>query len=667
MFKNDVNIDSSKRLFEEGGSIAANLQNYRIRPQQLEMVQAVDEAIAQDQNLIVEAGPGVGKSLAYLVPFICWSVRENKKTVISTYTKALQNQLYVKDLPFLSRNLGVEFRYALCMGSGNYVCMRKVGMSSGADLFSSKRQKEQFSKIKKWISNTETGLVTDMEIVPDKSVWSEFARETDFCMGRRCGHFDECFYMNARKEQAQAHILVTNHAMLFTDISSEAQVLPDFQALVLDEAHTLESVATTHFGSEISNSSLNYIFDQVEVVVSVKLEEMLASSEVCSKKGDAQQELEKLKSVSDDFFSSVGDVYGQEDGTFQFDSNQFGVKVLAEHLKNLARALFDLNKFLSKPEDAEVARVCAEKCDKAAESLNFVFDTCTETYVYWLQIDNRKKGVNYSFHAAPIDISGQMRMHLFDRISPVVLTSATLSSSSRRPDLSFVKKRLGIEDPLEVLLDSPFDYKENVLMYLPEVVSDPAKNQSSFAEEITDQIIKIYDIMGGRIFALFTSYSMLNTVSAEISRIREEIRMLKQGDMPRYVLLDVFKNNTDSILMGTSTFWQGVDVPGTPLECVIITKLPFSVPTDPVNAARIKAIRDEGSNPFNEYQLPQAIMMFKQGFGRLIRSHTDRGVVAVLDPRIRSRSYGKKFIEALPECPRTDDINVVKEFFTPLD
>ena len=667
MSKNDTNITSSRRLFEEGGSIASNLQNYETRPQQLEMVQAVDEAIESEKNLVVEAGPGVGKSLAYLVPFINWAVEKNKKAVISTYTKALQNQLYVKDLPFLSRTLDVDFRYALCMGSENYVCLRKAGKLHVRDLFESKKTKNEFDKITKWIPKTDTGLVTDMAFVPDRSVWAEFSREADLCLGKKCPHFSGCFYMNARREQADAHVLITNHAMLFTDMMSEAHVLPDFQGLVLDEAHTLEDVATKHFGSDVSNAGFIRIFERIEGLVSGKLEEILSLGEVWDKKTHVQKNLDGVKALSDEFFNSVGDIYGQENGTFEFDHSQFQTEDLAETLKELAKSLDELGDTFTDAEDSELAKACADKCDKVREAMKFIFDAPDRRYVYWLEVNSRRKGVNYSFHASPVDISGQMRTHLFDRVSPVVLTSATLSVSSKESDLSFIENRLGVDGALELILDSPFDYAKNVLMYLPQGIPDPAKEVGSFKDNICDHIISMYDIMGGRIFALFTSYSMLNAAAADIATKREDINILKQGDLPRYVLLDVFKKNCDSVLLGTSTFWQGVDVPGNPLECVIITKLPFSVPTDPVNAARIKSIRDEGFNPFNEYQLPQAIIMFKQGFGRLIRSCSDRGVIVVLDPRLRTRVYGKKFIESLPGCPRTDKLEDVRDFFNPTD
>ncbi|MFC1570223.1 ATP-dependent DNA helicase [Candidatus Omnitrophota bacterium] len=665
MPKNDTNITSLRRLFEEGGKVASNLQNYETRPQQLDMVQAVEEAIEGEKNLIVEAGPGVGKSLAYLVPFISWAVKNNKKAVISTYTKALQNQLYVKDLPFLSRALDEEFRYSLCMGSENYICLRKSGKHHARDLFESKKRRSEFDKIKKWIPKTETGLVTDMDFVPDRTVWAEFSRESDLCLGKKCSHFHGCFYMNARREQADAHVLVTNHAMLFTDMMSEAQVLPDFQGLVLDEAHTLEDVATRHFGSTASNAGFIRIFERIDPLISGKLEEVISQGEVWDKKTNVQKNLDGVKALADEFFNSVGDIYGQEGGTFEFDHSQFQTIDLEEGLKELAKSLDELGDTFTDDEEAELAKACADRCDRMCESLKFLFDTPDSRYVYWLEVDSRRKGVNYSFHSSPIDISGQMRTHLFDRVTPVVLTSATLSVSSKESDLSFIEKRLGVDDALELVLDSPFDYAKNVLMYLPKGIPDPAKEVKSYKDNITDHIISMHDVMGGRMFALFTSYSMLNAAADEISRRREDINILKQGDLPRYVLLDVFKKNNDSILLGTSTFWQGVDVPGSPLECVIITKLPFSVPTDPVNAARIKSMREEGFNPFNEYQLPQAIIMFKQGFGRLIRSCSDRGVVVVLDPRLRTRAYGRKFIEALPGCPRTDNLEDVRDFFEP--
>ncbi|MFH1553213.1 MAG: helicase C-terminal domain-containing protein [Candidatus Omnitrophota bacterium] len=653
----------SRNIFEENGTISKHLYGYEIRPQQIQMAEAVEEAIDGRRNLIVEAGTGVGKSLAYLVPFINWAVREDKRCVISTYTKALQNQLFIKDLPFLSRALDVEFRYALCMGSANYVCLRKAHRESTLDLFETKKRKKQFEKIIGWLAESKTGLVTDMDFVPDRAVWDKFSREGDLCLGRKCQWYNQCFYMRARQKHSQAHVLITNHSLLFTDMMSEGKVLPDFQALVLDEAHTLEDVATRHFGKELTSSGLRHLLESVSDLVSGKMIEpasLVDAREEINKVGKC---VEELQLVSDNFFKEVENISGREDTVTQFDKDQFFVGDMSKLLEALALALVDLRGALKDPQSRELAKAYAQRCDKFSSSLDFIFTRKREGYAYWLEVRTWKSGTNYSFRAAPINVSEDMRTYLFEKIRPVVLTSATLSSSGATADFTFIKSRLGLDDPLELALDSPFDYANNVLMYLPRGITDPKKDFDGFRRQVGEDIIRMYDIMGGRIFALFTSYEMLNRTAANIAAEREDINILKQGDLPRYVLLDVFKKNPDSILMGTTTFWQGVDVPGSSLECVIITKLPFSVPSDPLNVARMEALRERGLNPFNEYQLPQAVIMFKQGFGRLIRGHSDRGVVAVLDPRIRTRYYGRQFINALPECRKTDDIHEVETFF----
>ena len=665
----DMPILHSKDLFSEDGPIARHLQEYEVRPQQLRMAEAVDEAVAARRHLIVEAGTGVGKSLAYLVPMINWSVRENTRAVISTYTKALQNQLFVKDLPFLSRALDVEFRYAICMGSNNYVCLRKAERNSARDPLETKKRKDQVEKIFKWLSNTGTGLVTDMDLVPEGSVWDRFSRESDLCLGKKCPQKGRCFYMQARRVQAEAHILVTNHALLLTDMMSEVRILPEFHSLVLDEAHMLEDVATGHFGKEISNSGLARLIENISSVVSSKNIVWTDRTAVKQKVRGVEDRIMELHASSAGFFSEAEKILGKNESTTQFDCGNFSYKESSKAMMELSFSLAELNRVLKDPDGREATHAYAERCGKLSEAFEFIFEH-KEGYVYWAEVAPGRRDIVYSFHAAPIDVSEQMKTYLFDRVSPVVLTSATLATPEKdrgrdkaAGPFRFIKERLALEDCSELLLDSPFDYKNNVLVYLPHMKGDPGKDPGTFRRQVRDNILEIFDVMGGRIFALFTSYAMLNAVAREIGRMREDINMLKQGDLPRYVLLDVFKRSPDSVLLGTTTFWQGVDVPGDSLECVIITKLPFSVPSDPVNAARIRSVREKGKNPFLEYQLPQAVIMFKQGFGRLIRGRSDRGVAAVLDPRVRTRSYGREFINALPPCRQTDDIREVEAFF----
>lgn len=656
----------SAKFFSDGGPVAAGLDVYEVRPQQIRMAEAVDKAISGAGTLIVEAGTGVGKSLAYLVPFVNWAVSENKRVVISTYTKALQTQLFVKDLPFIQRSLGLPLRYAICMGSENYVCLRKALRHSQAEFFGAKKALKQVERILSWLSMTETGLKTDLDMEPDTAVWEMFSREAGICLGRKCSRAAECFYLKARQEQAKAHVLITNHSLLFTDMMSDAKLLPEFHGLVLDEAHTLEDVATSHFGRTLSNASLGHLLENIHAAVPGKKGAVAEIEEF----GDLVEEVKKrakaLHAAGETLFAKAAEIFGKEERMVELEGSGFEAEDISGETASLSLSLHTLARSLGEGEERELIHSLASRCDELAEALDFVLYQPRESeYVYWAEIRPLREGAIYGFHAAPIDISAALREHLFDAISPVVLTSATLASSSGggTPDFSFIKRRLGVGPCDELVLDSPFDYAKNVLLYMPKDIPDPAKAQADYKKKIKEGIIELFDVMGGRMFALFTSYDMLNSVSLMMSSERPDISILKQGSLPRYVLLDVFKKSGKSVLMGTSTFWQGVDVPGSALECVIITRLPFSVPTDPVNAARIKALERKGKSAFVEYQLPQALIMFKQGFGRLIRTASDRGVVAIMDPRVRTRYYGKKFIEALPECRRTDRLEDVKGFF----
>lgn len=654
----------SKSLFAGGGKIASSLGSYETRPQQIQMAEAVEEAIRLEKNLIVEAGTGVGKSLAYLVPFIEWATKENKKVVVSTYTKALQSQLFIKDLPFLSHVMETPFKYAISMGSDNYACLRKVHAFPGSDLFDTKKRKKQFERLLSWINETDTGLITDADFSVDRGVWDKFARESDMCLGGKCSHKNECFYRKMRIKQQDAHVIVTNHSLLFASMMSESQVLPDFHALVLDEAHTLESVATNHFGKGTSSSALENLSKSMTHLLSDGLSASSRSG-FSGEIEEAKKTLKSLEEATSALIKKAESILGKEDIVVSFSEDRpfMGTDEAAISLEEASISLMKLSGAIDNDEESEIVRTYSNRCLKLSEALDFIFSQKDENYVYWASVTSRRGGVNYSFHAAPIDISEHMRVNLFERVCPVVLTSATLSLSSSKADFTFIKNQLGLDSPMELEVGSPFDYENNVLIYMPKGIADPNQDFSTFKRQVQDDIVRLYEIMGGRIFALFTSYDMLNAVAQSIAEERQDINILRQGDLPRYVLLDVFKKNHNSILMGTTTFWQGVDVSGSALECVVITKLPFSVPNDPINAARIKSIKEKGLNPFTEYQIPQALIMFKQGFGRLIRRHSDRGVVAILDPRVRSRYYGREFISALPKCKETDKISDVEGFF----
>jgi len=653
----------SSDFFKEGGPVARELAGYEMRSQQIRMAEAVEQCVESGRDLLAEAGTGVGKSLAYLAPLVEWAVSRDKKVAVSTYTKALQNQLFVKDLPFLKQAMGLDLRYTICMGSENYVCLKKANRDSLEGLFDSKQWARDLKNIKKWLVTTRSGLATDMDFAVGRSAWSRFAREADLCSGRGCKYFEKCFYMKARKEQLGSHVLIMNHSLLFASLVSESKVLPEFHALVLDEAHTLEDVATTHFSRDFTSAAIEKLTEDLSDLTAARSVKIPAGKAVARIVGDIERGIEQLREASADFFESIEEKFGREERTIGLDGQDLSAEELAGALREVSSSLEDLEGPLKGLDDNELIKAYAGRCLKLAGSMEFVLRQENQEYVYWLNVRPGKNRINRSFHAAPVDISGEMRSFLFDRVSPVILTSATLSLSGESRGFDFIKSRLGLDGPLEIILDSPFDYEKNVLTYLPPVMADPNEDLDSYQREVTRNIIEIYDVMGGRMFALFTSYAMLNAVADGIAGERGDIKMLKQGDLPRYVLLDVFKKCRHSILMGTMTFWQGVDVPGSALECVVITKLPFFAPNDPVNAARIRFMRNKGLNPFDEYQVPQAIIMFKQGFGRLVRSHSDRGVVAVLDPRVKTRPYGARFLKALPGCREVSGIQEVRDFF----
>jgi len=650
----------SSEIFAEGGLAASEMPSYEARPQQLAMAEAVERAIETERHLIAEAGTGTGKSLAYLVPFIFWAVRENKKVVVSTFTKTLQNQLAIKDLPLLSRILDVEFRYSLCMGSENYLCLRKAAKAGDAGLFRKKKEKEEAGRLAGWARETETGLSTDLDFVPSSSVWKRFSRQADMCRLSRCPHKERCFYRRARKEQQDSHILITNHALLFSDIASEARLLPEFHGLVVDEAHTLEDVATNHFGSSVSGTAYTVLLGEITRTVS--------SGEMPFGLAQLKEHVNKASYAVSELMKEVDSVYGAEmpPGARELERGRFDHSAVRDAFEELASTLAALARDAGDEDSESELGAYSLRCRDISERTEAVFCASGDPDISWLEAREKGGKRSYSFRSAPVDVSEKLNLVLFDRVSPVVLTSATLSSSQggRKADFSFFKKRTGLDACDELSVGSPFDHANNVLIFIPCDVPDPNKEAELFRGKVVSYTEDLYDIMGGRIFVLFTSYNMMDRVGLELNRTREDIKTFKQGDFPRYVLLDLFKRDRESLLLGTTSFWQGVDVPGRSLEAVVITRLPFASPQDPVKAARIKRIREAGGDPFSEYQLPQAVIMFKQGFGRLIRSRSDRGIVAVLDPRVRTRSYGRQFTGALPECRVTSSLSDVRDFFS---
>ena len=644
-------------IFCKDGILAKSLKDYEYRPQQVIMAEAIADNINNNSHLIVEAGTGVGKSLAYLIPFILWAMEENKKVVISTFTKALQYQLVNKDIPFLKDALRLNFSFALCVGGENYLCMRRLNQAGSHGLFELD-ETEDLKRLFEWKDKTKTGLKSDMDFEPMPKLWQKVCREGDICFGKKCSYYEKCFYQRAKAVERKAHILITNHHLFFAHIASGWNVLPKFDGIVFDEAHQLEDVAAGYLGIEVSNYRLKSLLDAIANPSTGKgllsrLEWLTPYTfvEINSLAGS-------VRSAGDKFFSILAGRL--EEPTKRIREENFIPNLLHEPLAELREGLKSVAGMVKKEEEEKEVLSLIERCDGLSGDIADIIGQRLPEYVYWAEIEGRRR----SLFATPIDIAPILRSQIFENISPVILTSATLSVHG---DFTFLKERLGINNGDELALDSPFNYRDNAMVYISSDVSDP-KDAEAFERDVIDSIKVILNITQGRTLILFTSYEMLNKSYDALNRSNSSNRLnslnfLRQGGMDSYKLVEEFKKNSHTVLLGTHTFWQGVDIPGDALQCVIIVRLPFKVPDDPVTEARLERLKENGKDPFISYQIPNAILLFKQGFGRLIRTQSDKGIVVILDPRVKTRFYGERFLSSLPDCLRTDSIEDVKEFF----
>ncbi|MCG2711388.1 MAG: DEAD/DEAH box helicase [Candidatus Omnitrophica bacterium] len=631
------------------------------RPQQVQMAETIEKAFLTKRHLMVEAGTGVGKSLAYLLPLIKWTLNNEKKAVVSTYTKTLQEQLIKKELPHLKQILGMDFRFALCLGSENYLCIRRSHQNAQAYLFETDKGKEESALFEKWFQKTKTGLRSELSFMPRQSVWDNICRQGELCMGRKCLFRKDCFYYKAKRQERNAHILVVNHHLFFSDIASGGKVLPHFNAVVFDEAHTLENTAASYLGIEVSNFQIKYFFDSLFNPATGK-GVLNKIKELSSKEKDVLlKALGEVRAAAQLFFWAAALKFGKETKTVRIKEKQPVFNHLREPMLKLAQYLNETRRKIKDDEDKIEIGSFISRADKFAASLDTIIQAESEKYVYWVEILNRPRGMKYAFFAAPIDISEEFKKRVLDEIQPVIFTSATLSVGGA---FDFFKKGLGIgTESDELILDSPFNYTKNALLYLPLGIPDPAREPESYLEQILKQVGDILAFMKGRTFILFTSFRMMDEVYSRLKEKFLDLLIFKQGDAPRYKLLSMFKRANNAVLLGTTTFWQGIDIPGKALECVIIAKLPFAVPDEPIVEAKMERLVSQHKDPFLHYQLPLAIVMLRQGFGRLIRTQQDRGMVAILDPRIRTRRYGRSFLEALPCCGQISELEQAKSFF----
>jgi len=628
-----------ERVFGPGGWLAHRHPNYEYRPGQLEMAESVEAASENRQHLIVEAGTGTGKTLAYLVPIM----RSGRRVVISTGTKNLQEQLFFKDIPFL-RKLFPDVRVALMKGRQNYLCRQKLYDIEKQPVLSGLDEVSQYPRLREWEAKTEVGDRAELPWLPDSSeLWTKVDARRDTCTGQKCPQFERCFITLMHQRAAASDLIIVNHHLFFADLALRgtevASLLPDYEALVFDEAHDIEDVATQYFGLQVSNYRVEELARDTEATLKLK---GLKSDEVL-------HAVAELRRRADLFF----ELFPNAETRSNFDHREAFLKTHGSAYDSLLNALVRLETELGRLKDRpEEVNNLMRRGVELRQGLQAVMEGKDRGMVYWWE----RRGRGVFLEATPIDVAPILRQRLFESVDTVILTSATLAVGG---NFDFLKRRLGIENAKERILDSHFDYPRQAMLYTPLHLPDP--REPTFARLASEEVVQLLKATRGRAFVLFTSHQQMREV---FERVHSQLRypMLIQGSMPRTEMLERFRNTPHAVLFGTSSFWQGVDVQGEQLSAVVIDRLPFAVPSDPIIAARIQQINEEGGNAFMDYQVPQAVLALKQGFGRLIRSQTDRGVLAILDHRMMRKRYGKTFLESLPRYRMTNRLDDVKGF-----